>query len=273
MPRLRIAILLALLGPLLASLAACPQTTGPSPTRVAAKPVTAVDDPRAINDTGDLYVADDRGAPTIPPPVPTTPGTGRPDETNGKCRLYAPELAEPECCERQLGFDVETVKRVCGFKLYLGESFQASCGFYFLPDSVAGGTTTKWFRLATIQGATPKEAAQQHEAFMRKQTGAAAFSVRPIPGIDGAYWGAHDGLHWAFLPGWSVVRQFTWNDESCDPDGVQELLRALIDAPEIAAGTGRVGLLPTANPPPIITPDPGPPESKPTPDKSPAPAP
>lgn len=257
MPRLRIAVLLALLGPLVAGLAACPQATGPAPTKVEARPVTAVDDPRAVNETGDLYVADTRGSPTLTPPQPASPGTGRPDETNGKCRLYAPELPDPECCERQLGFDVETVKRVCGFKLYLGESFQASCGFYFLPDAVATGTPTKWFRLATIQGATPKEAAEQHEAYTRKVTGDDSFTARPIPGIDGAYWSARDGLHWAFLPGWSVVRQFTWNDDSCDPDGVQEILRALIAAPEIAAGTGRVGLVPTSNPPPAVVPDPG----------------
>ena len=277
MPRLRIAVLLTLFGPLAA--AACPQATGPEPTRIVSKPVAPVDDPRAINETGDFYAADDRGAPNLTPPPPASPGTGRPDETNGKCRLYAPELSDPECCERQLGFDVETVKRACGFKLYLGESFQTSCGFYFLPDAVAGGTPSRWFRLATIQGATPKEAAEQHEAYTRKQIGDESFTARPIPGIDGAYWSARDGLHWAFLPGWSVVRQFTWHDDSCDPDGVQELLRALVAAPEIAAGTGRVALIPTANPPPAVVPDPGPAitdkptADQPTADKPPNPAP
>jgi len=257
MPRPRIAVLLALLGPLAASLAACPQATGPTPTRVDSKPAVAAADPRTVNATGDLYAADDHGAPVLTPPPPSSPGTGRPDETNGKCRLYAPELPDPECCERQLGFDVEAVKRACGFKLYLGESFQASCGFYFLPDAVATGTAAKWFRLSTIQGDTPKQAAEQHEAYTRDLTGDKSFTTRPIPGIDGAYWSARDGLHWAFLPGWSVVRQFTWNDDSCDPDGVQELIRGLIAAPEIAAGTGRVGLIPAANPPPAIIPDPG----------------
>lgn len=253
MPRLRIAVLLALLGPL----PACPQATNPAPTRVEPIPAAAVDDPRAVNATGDFYAAEGRGTP-IPPPPPASPGTGRPDETNGKCRLYAPELPDPECCERQLGFDVETVKRACGLKLYLGESFHASCGFYFLPDAVAAGMPTRWFRLASILGATPRDAAEQHDIFTRQLTGDTSFKSTPIPGIEGAYWSHREDLHWAFLPGWSVVRQFTWSDDSCSPEGLQEVLRALVAAPEIAAGTGRVGLIPVADPPPTIIPDPGP---------------
>ncbi len=273
MPRLRIAVLLALLGPL----PACPQATGPGPTKVERHPAV-VDDPRAVNATGDLYAADDkRGTPVSPPPPPASPGTGRPDETNGTCRLYAPELTDPECCERQLGFDVETVKRACGLKLYLGESFQGSCGFYFLPDAVAAGTPTIWFRLSTLQGATPKQAADEHVTYTRQVTSDPSFSASPIPGIEGAYWSEREGLHWAFLPGWSVVRQLTWNDGSCSPEGIQTLLRALVAAPEIAAGTGRVGLIPVADPPPTVVPDPGPAAAEttpaPSPIASPAPAP
>jgi len=278
MPRLRIAVILALLGPLTAALAACPQATGPAPTKVE-RPPAVVDDPRAVNATGDFYAASDRGTPVSPPPLPASPGTGRPDETNGKCRLYAPELADPECCEHQLGFDVETVKRACGLKLYLGESFQGSCGFYFLPDSVAAGAPARWFRLSTLQGDTPRHAAEEHEAYTRKVTSDASFSTRPIPGIEGAYWSERDGLHWAFLPGWSPVRQFTWHDDSCSPEGVLELIRALVAAPEIAAGTGRVDLIPVADPPPVVIPDPGtdaaetPPATTPTTTPAPRPAP
>ncbi len=255
MPRLRIAVLLALLGPL----PACPQATSPAPTKVESKAVAvAVDDPRAVNATGDFYAASDRGTPLSPPPAPASPGTGQPDETNGTCRLYAPELPDPECCERQLGFDVETVKRACGLKLYLGESFHASCGFYFLPDAVAAGVPATWFRISNLHDATPKLAAEQHEAYTRATNNDPSFTTQPIPGIEGAYWSEREGLHWAFLPGWSVVRQFTWKDDSCSPEGLKEVLRALVAAPEIAAGTGRQGLIPVADPPPTVVPDPGP---------------
>ncbi|MBA3550057.1 MAG: hypothetical protein H0T76_26560 [Nannocystis sp.] len=258
MSRLRIAVLLVLLGPL----PACPQATSPTPTKVESKAgavaiAVAVDDPRAVNATEDYYPASDRGTPLSPPPAPASPGTGQPDETNGKCRLFAPELPDPECCERQLGFDVETVKRACGLKLYLGESFYASCGFYFLPDVVAAGVPATWFRISNLHNPTPKQAAEEHQTYTRKSTNDPSFTAVPIPGIEGAYWSEREDLHWAFLPGWSVVRQFTWKDDSCTPEGLMAVLRALVAAPEIAAGTGRQGLIPVANPPPAIIPDPG----------------
>ena len=107
LPRLRIAVLLALLGPL----PACPQATGPGPTKVERHPAV-VDDPRAVNATGDLYAADDkRGTPVSPPPPPASPGTGRPDETNGTCRLYAPELTDPELTEWAVFFAASARQR------------------------------------------------------------------------------------------------------------------------------------------------------------------
>lgn len=246
---LRIAAGLALVGPLFG----CPQTTAPGPTPVAAKGPPAADDPRVINETGDFYAANPeadpaRATPTAPPPA-TSPGTGRPDETNGKCRLYAPEMPDPGCCERQLGFDVDTVKRACGLKLYLGESFHATCGFYFLTDATATGAAPTWFRLSTVRGATPRESADEHDEYTRKLWRDPEFRSEPIPGLAGAYWSQKEDLHWAFLPGWSTVRQFTWQDGSCSDEGIRQILAALVAAPEIAAGTGRLALIPTANPP------------------------
>lgn len=245
LPRPRTAVLLALLGPL----PACPQATDPGPTRVSADAPPARDDPRVVNETGDYYAAGpDRRTPTPTPPA-ASPGTGRPDETNGKCRLYAPELPDPECCERQLGFDVETVKKACGLKLYLGESFHATCGFYFLADAKATGVPATWFRLSSVRGASPREAADAHDEYTRKLSRDPEFRSEPIPGIEGAFWSQQDDLHWAFLPGWSTVRQFTWQDGACSDEGIQQILGALVAAPEIAAGTGRTALIPTANPP------------------------
>jgi len=248
LPRPRTAVLLALLGPL----PACPQATEPGPTRVSAERPPAADDPRVINDTGDYYAAGPGRSSPTPAPTAVSPGTGRPDETNGKCRLYAPELPDPECCERQLGFDVETVKAACGLKLYLGESFHATCGFYFLADAKATGLPATWFRLSSVHGASPRDAADAHDEYTRKLSRDPEFRSVPVPGVEGAFWSQQDDLHWAFLPGWSVVRQFTWQEGSCSEEGIKQILTALVAAPEIAAGTGRTALIPTANPPPRV---------------------
>jgi hypothetical protein len=247
MPRLWIAV------PALAALlAACPQATESAPEARPEDAPPNLADKRIVADTGDFYAADK--APNRPPePPPPSPGTGRPDETNGKCRLYAPELPNPECCERQLGLDVEVIKRACGLKLYLGESFHATCGYHFLPDATATGETATWFRLSTLRGATAKEAAESHDEYTRKLMRDPSFTSTPVPGIPGAYWSEQDGLHWAFLPGWSVVRQFTWQGGTCSDEGIREILEHLVDAPEIPVGTPRAGMIPGQQPKPAAT--------------------
>jgi hypothetical protein len=251
MPRLRtLAPALAALAAVVAlpALTACPQATQPSPVPQAAPAPPPVDDKRVVADSEDYYPAD-RGAPTpeSPPPVP---GSGRPDETNGKCRLFAPELPDPECCERDLGFDVAMVKRACGLKLYLGESFHATCGYHFLPDVTAQGVAPKWFRLSTLKGKTPKDAAAEHDEYTRRLSRDPTFTSVPVPGIEGAYWSAQDDLHWAFLPGWSVVRQFTWQDGACSDEGIREVIAQLVKTPEVPAGTPRAAMIPGAPPTP-----------------------
>jgi len=200
-----------------------------------------------VADSNDYYPAD-RGGPSTAPTPPATPGTGKPDDSNGKCRLFAPELPDPECCERQLGFDVETVKHACGLKMYLGESFHATCGYYFLPDVTAQGVPPTWFRLSTVSGATPQDAAAEHDKYTRTLSKDPSFASVPMPGIPGVYWSAQDELNWAFLPGWPAVRRLTWQTGGCSEEGLREVIRQLVTAPEVVAGTPRASVIPTAAP-------------------------
>ena len=239
------------LSALVVLLAACPQTSEPAPDPRSDEAPPNLDDKRIVADTADYYVAEN-GVPN-PPPEPRSPGTGKPDDSNSVCRLYAPELPDPTCCERQLGFDVDVVKHACGLKLYLGESFHATCGYYFLPDATTTGTPATWFRLSTTRGADPREAAESHDRYTRQLSRDPNFRSVPIPGLAGAYWSEQDDLHWAFLPGWSVVRQFTWQDGACSDEGIREILERLVDAPEVPAGTPRTSLIPGRAPAPSTT--------------------
>ncbi|MBL9102026.1 MAG: hypothetical protein JNL82_13765 [Myxococcales bacterium] len=238
--------------PLVLVLAACPQANpvDPAAGKVEAPPVI---DGRVVTVDGDLYPTK-TGKTAVAPPPPS-PGTGVTDETNGKCRLYAPELPDPTCCARELGFDVATVQAACGLKIYLGESFYGTCGYHFVPDAVAGGAAARWFRMSLVAEPTAKEAAEAHDRRARKR--GAGVTAAPFPGVDGVYWSSQDELHWAFVPGWSSVRMFTWSDASCSPEGVARVLSQLVAAPEVAAGTPRTSLVPSANP--AAAPAPAPP--------------
>lgn len=239
---LRLAVL-----PVLALLA-CPQaqpTAGADDERPAG---AGADDPRVVADTGDLYPGKAPGvvAPPPPPaPAVTSSGTGRSDETNGKCRLFAPELPNPECCENPLGFDAPAAQRLCGHQVFLGESFQRSCGFYFLHEPA---TSPVWLRLTTVRGDTPKQAADEHTLLLQRTSPGVA--AEPYPGVPGAYWVKQDEYRWLFLPGWKAVRLLTWKDTSCSEEGIAALVPQLVAAPENVPGTRRNGLLPVAVPPP-----------------------
>src|SRR5690606_1100534 len=86
---------------------------GHSPAGV---PVTDANDPRVIRDGDDLSAAED--APRKPPPGPAL-GSGKPDTSNGVCKLYSPKLPQPECCPFETGFDAEKIKQLCGHALYM----------------------------------------------------------------------------------------------------------------------------------------------------------
>lgn len=220
-------------------LAACPQANQADPAagKVAPPPVA---DKRVVVEDGDLYPAKGGVVPEQPPPP--SPGTGLSDETNGVCRLFAPELPDPTCCERQLGFDAAAVQAACDLKVYLGESFHGTCGYYFVADATAAGMRARWLRLSTVVEATPKAAAEAHDRRARKVDGFVPSA--PIPGIEGAWWGEADDLHFAFLPGWSVVRMLTWSDASCSAEGIEKVVRQLIAAPETPAAAPRTSLVP-----------------------------
>lgn len=253
--------------PVLALLLACPQAQ-PTAADDEQAPGAGADDPRVVADTGDLYPGK---APTVAAePLPTapaaiSPGTGRSDETNGKCRLFAPELRNPECCENPLGFDAAAVQRHCGHQLYLGESFHSSCGFYFLHEPA---TPPVWLRLTTVRGDTPKQAADEHTLVLQRTS--PGITAQPFPAVPGAYWVKQDEYRWLFLPGWKAVRLLAWKDTSCSEEGIAALAPVIVAAPETVPGARRDGLLPVAVPPPPPAPQPQPQPPAPQPPAPPA---
>ena len=240
---------LAVLVPALALCVACPAEVDPALAKPAPAPAPMVgeDDPRVVRDGADLYAAQtiERAAELQRDPDgggPTGLGSGRSDETNGACRLYAPRLPSPECCKAELGFDVETVKQACGLETYLGESFQGTCGYYFhKPEE---DPVRSYFRMSFVAGETPKDAAASHDKKVQERR--PEVSSTPIPGIDGAYWSGMDGVSWAFLPGWDKVRQLTWRESMCSREQILPVMKQLISAPQPPKGAPRLGLVPAA---------------------------
>lgn len=214
----------------------------PTPSNV---PSTPADDPRVVRDSSDLYTLDE------PTPIPDTPevglGSGVPDETNGVCRLYAPKLAEPACCPVEVGFDAEAIRQLCGHAVYLGESLQHSCGFYF--SSADPNAKPVFMRGSRLMPETVAEAAKQHDERLRMALDKPEFASTPVPGVEGAVWSAAEGLHWAFLPGWDRVRQISWNDGACPDEKMPEVLKLIAAAQQPPENAPREGLLPTARKP------------------------
>lgn len=240
---------LTLTAPLAALLLACPQAQPRDDAPADAPPSPGPADARVVADTGDLYPGK---APTPAPEASApTPGSGRPDESNGTCRLYAPELRDPKCCDETLGFDVEAARTACGLPVYLGESYYNSCGFFFVREP---GTPPSWLRLTTIHGDTPQKAAEEHVLVLGRSHPGATYE--PLPGVPGAFWVKQDEYRWAFLPGWKQVRLLSWKDTSCSQEGVAALAQTIVAAPESVTGPRRKGLLPAAAP--ALTPAPAP---------------
>lgn len=201
-------------------------------------------DPRVVKDGEDLYAAEaiEKQEERAPGPDQTGKGSGQSDESNGVCRLYAPKLKNPVCCETDYGFDVANVKDACGLELYLGESFQFSCGYYFQkPDG-----SEVWFRTSFLPSKTAKEAATAHDRKMKQVTKNDAFKSAPVPGVKGALWSSHDGINWAFIPGWSRVRQLAWRDTSCGKQSAAKLIKQLAETKEPPDGADRKTLVPKA---------------------------
>lgn len=203
--------------------------------------VTAEDDPRVVRDSDDLYAAED--APTQPPPARGL-GSGKPDTSNGECKLFAPELPEPKCCPFETGFDAERVRELCGHALYMGESVQQSCGYYYLPEMTGGVAVA--LRASKVTRESVSEAVASHDKRIAKTFKLASFQSTPVPGVEGAMWSEHDGLHWAFLPGWKSVRLVSWTDDACPIEAMPEVLKLMVEAKEVPPHAPRPGLIPIA---------------------------
>ena len=212
--------------------------------RAAAKAAVDENDPRVVKDGEDLYpaAAIERAEQLQKPAAAGGLGSGKPDETNGECRLFAPKLPSPECCKPEYGFDAEVVQRACGLDLFLGESFQYSCGYYFHEE----GSPPVWFRMSMLPDAKAKDAADTHDRKLRQVAKNPELASTPVPGVEGAYWSEHDGNRWAFVPGWDKTRQLSWKSGTCSDEGIVEIIRQLVAAKPAPKGSTRPGLLPKA---------------------------
>ncbi|MFO7566296.1 MAG: hypothetical protein R6X02_26875 [Enhygromyxa sp.] len=218
-----------------------PQSEAQAGRSPAGVPVTDADDPRVVRDSDDLYATED--APRQPPSTPAL-GSGRPDTSNGVCKLFSPKLPEPECCPQETGFDAEKVKQLCGHALYMGESLQQSCGYYYLPEPDGGIPVA--LRASRLNLESVSEAAAAHDERLAHTLRLPKFESTPVPGVEGALWSEHDGVHWAFVPGWSSVRLVSWTDDACPIEAMPAVLKLMIEAKEVPPEAPRPGLLPIA---------------------------
>ena len=171
---------------------------------------------------------------------PSGLGSGRPDETNGVCRLYAPKLPDPACCEANLGFDVEVVKDACNLPLYMGESFQQSCGYYFLNKA----NQQFYFRLSALAEKNVASAIRTHYRQPAMANAPKAIGM----GVPGVLRSRLQGLNWAFLPGLGdgdSVRLLTWRDGTCPEEGLKTVVEKLVAAQKPPEGAKR-SLVPSA---------------------------
>lgn len=230
----------------------CP-AQAPRPEQQAAQPVDRSDetpagvlvadpeDDRVVRDSGDLYATESApgsglGSPSL--------GSGRPDTSNGTCKLFSPQLPTPECCPFETGFDAEQVKQLCGHALYMGESLYQSCGYYFLPSME--GSFPVALRGSRLQRESVEEAAAVHDRRMAQTLERPDFASTPVPGVEGAMWSSNEDVHWALLPGWSLVRLVSWTADACPIEAMPAVLKLMVEAKEVSPEAPRPGLVPIA---------------------------
>lgn len=224
----------------------CPaQVNDVKPVKKAPVPQVDESDPRVVKDGEDLYAENALKGSQVQEEPPNK-GSGKTDESNGFCRLYAPKLPEPHCCQGEFGFDAQTVSKACGKSMYLGESFQNTCGYYFM-DPEQGSPV--WFRSSFVELPTAKEAAEAFANRVAMRFGAQDVSAKPMPGIEGVYTVAYEGLAYAWFkgdPSWPLVRRLAWKDETCDAEGIHEIVSQMVRAKSPKKGERRLGLVPKA---------------------------
>jgi hypothetical protein len=124
--------------------------------------------------------------------------------------------------------------------IYLGESFQDSCGYYFHQEDQP--PTRSYVRMKFVEADSPKAAAENHDASLRGRV--PDFKSEPIPGIEGGYWSSWGGVSWAFLPGWPQVRQLTWRESLCTREQMLGEIAKIVAAKPPPKDAPRAGLLP-----------------------------
>ncbi|MGH1339931.1 MAG: hypothetical protein ACRBN8_00155 [Nannocystales bacterium] len=242
--RVRIASL-GFLGAGLVATLGCPaevKDTSPAPAPKA-QPQVDESDPRVVKIGDDLYAAD--ALPQTSVEDIKGKGSGKPDESNGFCRLYAPKLPEPHCCLNEAGFDAEAAAKSCGKPLYLGESFQRSCGYYF-HDGESGKPV--WFRASFVDAPSPKEAADTEANRLKLRFGA-DIEVKQMKNTPGAYTLTYSGISYAWVagdPAWPNVRRLAWNESTCTPEGLEAVVSQMATAKAPPKGAKRQGLVPKA---------------------------
>jgi hypothetical protein len=212
----------------------------PTPPPPVPTPAVEESDPRVVKEGEDLYAAQAVERTRDAAPEGPALGSGKPDESNGVCRLFAPKLPKPECCTAEVGFDAPMVQEACGLDVYLGESFQASCGYYFHD---AAQDEPAWFRMSFVEDATPKIAIDQHVERLRVRQ-KADVEAKKVPGVEGAWYTTYDGLAWAFVPGWKKVRQLAWRERFCSEEGIMKVIAKVAAAKEPGPRDRRLELVP-----------------------------
>jgi len=116
------------------------------------------------------------------------------------------------------------------------------------PAFVQPDGTEAWLRLSYRPEATAAEAAASQLALVKRGNPATTATPTPVPGVPGAMWLADGRYRWAYLPGWSKLRQLSWSESTC-PAGeaaMFEVLRQVATAPPPPPGVRRRGMIPGA---------------------------
>jgi len=236
---------LGLLSACALALPGCPAEVKDTQAAPLRKSTPQVDesDPRVVKIDDDLYAS--RAVPEQPAEGEAK-GSGKPDESNGYCRLYAPKLPEPHCCRTEYGFDAEAASGACGNPLYLGESFLRSCGYYF-HDAEAGEPV--WFRTSFVEAESPKAAAEAEAKRLQLRFGKPV-EFRALKAVPDAYTLEFEGIGYAWVsgdPGWPNLRRLSWEvGSTCSEEGIEQVVGQMATAKPPPQGAQRLGLVPEA---------------------------